>query len=170
KRSPPERSARSPPRQAGVLPMARSGPWQAISARRLASWRCRRAMWSMEPPAWVNSPHTRRSASWSAPVDDALRALAHDAGIAVDWVDAADRPQRVAVGALRRILDALGYPNASRDDIAESRKRLRDLADGARDFYTATVGAPIAIGAAQLRPIDTPGYHRLDVGGRDVTV
>jgi len=103
-------------------------------------------------------------------VDDAFRALAREAGIAVDWIDAADRPQRVAVGSLRRILDALGHPNATKGDIAESRKRLRALKDGARDFYTATVGEPIAIGAMRLRPIEAPGYHRLEVGGRQITV
>src|SRR5262245_3905286 len=115
---------------------------------------------------WAASTAARPSASWSAPVDDAVRALAREAGIAVDWIDAADRPQRVTVGTLRRILDALGFPSTSRDDIAESRKRLRGLAGGARDFYTATAGEPIAIGAMRLRPIDTPGYHRREVGGR----
>ena len=41
-------------------------------------------------------------------------------------IDAADRPQRVSVGSLRRVLDALGYPNGSMSDIAESSRRLRD--------------------------------------------
>ena len=43
-------------------------------------------------------------------MDDAVRALAKAAGVAVDWIDAADQPQRVSIGSLRRVLDGLGYP------------------------------------------------------------
>lgn len=103
-------------------------------------------------------------------MDDAVRTLAREAGIAVDWTDAADRPQRVSVGSLRNILQALGYPCASKEDIAQSRKRLRDLASGARAFYTATVGKPIAIGADVLPAIDQPGYHHLIHDSREITV
>jgi len=48
-------------------------------------------------------------------VDDAVNALAKEAGIAVDWIDASDQPQRVSIGSLRRVLDGLGYPNGSTD-------------------------------------------------------
>ena len=103
-------------------------------------------------------------------MDDAVRGLAKAAGIAVDWIDAADQPQRVSIGSLRRILDGLGYPNGSKGEIAESRKRLRDLTGEARAFYTATVGAPIAIGATRLPAMYEPGYHRLNANGREITV
>jgi 4-alpha-glucanotransferase len=103
-------------------------------------------------------------------MDDAVRGLAKAAGIAVDWIDAAGQPQRVSIGSLRRILDGLGYPNGSRGEIAESRKRLRDLASEARAFYTATVGDPIAVGATRLPAIYEPGYHRLNANGREITV
>lgn len=103
-------------------------------------------------------------------MDDAVRALAEEAGIAVDWIDAADRPQRVSVGSLRAILDALGYPNKSKGDIAESRQRLRQLAGGARNFFTATAGQPIALGGGTLPAIREPGYHQVAVGGREITV
>jgi 4-alpha-glucanotransferase len=103
-------------------------------------------------------------------MDDALRELASDAGVAVDWVDAFDRPQRVSVGSLRSILAALGLPCASATQIADSRQRLGELAGGARAFFTATAGEPIVIGATQLPAIDQPGYHHLAVDGRDVTV
>jgi hypothetical protein len=99
-------------------------------------------------------------------VDDAVRALAKAAGVAVDWIDAADRPQRVSIGSLRRVLDGLGYPNGSKSDIVESRRRLRDLANGTRAFFTATVGEPITAGAMRLPAIHEPGYHRLNGGGR----
>ena len=108
-------------------------------------------------------------------MDDAIRELAHAAGIAVDWTDAADRPQRVSIGSLRAILAAVGYPCASKADIAESRTRLRALSEGDRTFFTATAGEPIALhlsrGAPNTLPaIGEPGYHRLRVGDRDVTL
>jgi 4-alpha-glucanotransferase len=99
-----------------------------------------------------------------------VRALARDAGIEVDWIDAADEPQRVAVGSLRRMVEALGYPCTSRDDIAESRQRLSALSGSARTFYTATVDKPISVGGARLPAIHEPGYHRLRHDNREVTV
>ncbi|HTJ02545.1 MAG TPA: 4-alpha-glucanotransferase, partial [Methylovirgula sp.] len=56
--------------------------------------------------------------------DQALADLAQRVGIAVDWVDASDRPQRVSPGVLRRILPALGVACANDGDIAESTQRL----------------------------------------------
>jgi 4-alpha-glucanotransferase len=103
-------------------------------------------------------------------VDDAVRTLAKEAGILVDWTDAADRPQRVSVDSLRNILEALGYPSTSKADIAESRKRVHDLSGGERTFYTASIGQPIRIGAASLPPINEPGYHRISHDDREITV
>ena len=107
-------------------------------------------------------------------MDDAIRELAREAGIATDWIDAAERPQRVSIGSLRAILAALGYPCASRNDIAESRARLRTLSKDARTFFTATAGEPIALSLgrdrAVLPAIDEPGYHRRRVGDRDITL
>lgn len=103
-------------------------------------------------------------------MDDAVRTLAREAGILVDWTDAASRPQRVSVGSLRRILDALGYPSSTKSEIAESRGRLRQLARGSRTFYTATSGEPVVIGGVTRPPIREPGYHVLDRGKREITV
>ena len=45
---------------------------------------------------------------WRRLVNDAaVRELAGLAGIATDWIDALDRPQRVAIGPLRTILKEL---------------------------------------------------------------
>jgi 4-alpha-glucanotransferase len=103
-------------------------------------------------------------------VDDQIRALARDAGIAVDWTDAADRSQRVSIGSLRGILAALGYPCATDAQIVESRKRLRELSGGARAFVTATAGEPIVVGEMELPAIAEPGYHHLTEGNRTITV
>jgi 4-alpha-glucanotransferase len=56
--------------------------------------------------------------------DAALRELARLAGIAVDWTDAADRPQTVGIETLRHILTALDLPCRTEADFADSRARL----------------------------------------------
>ena len=130
-------------------------------------------------------------------MDDAVRELAREAGIANEWIDAADKPQRVSVETLRSILTALELPCATKADIAESRARLREQAGRSRTFFTATAGSaiplpglpadaaaelvlesgerqPVALsaqdGGAVMPPIGTPGYHRVYVGERDVTL
>jgi len=132
-------------------------------------------------------------------VDDAIRDLARDAGVASDWVDANDRPQRVAVDTLRGVLTALGLPCATKADIAESRERQRAAAASVPALVTATAGTPISLaglgladdtagviafenaptehitlrekdGRVVLPPIREPGYHTLRLGGHDITL
>jgi 4-alpha-glucanotransferase len=130
-------------------------------------------------------------------VDDAVRSLAREAGIADEWIDAADKPQHVSVETLRNILIALDLPSATRRDIADSRAKLREQRGAARSFFTTTEGsatplpelrgetiAELALengdrrgitlrpqdGVAILPPIDTPGYHRLRLADREVAV
>jgi 4-alpha-glucanotransferase len=109
--------------------------------------------------------------------DDAILQRARAAGIAVDWIDASDRPQVTSTASLRRILDAL-HP--------EPLPRVPPL-------LTATVGEPIVIpgvgqettGELQLEgesvqpitiyatvlpAIDRPGYHTLRFDGHEVTL
>ena len=130
-------------------------------------------------------------------MDDAVRELAREAGIANEWIDSADKPQRVSIETLRSILIALELPCATKADIAESRARLREQAGRSRIFFTATAGnatplpglpddaeaelvleggerRPVALfaenGSVVMPPIDTPGYHRLHVGDREATL
>jgi len=130
-------------------------------------------------------------------VDDAIRELARDAGIANEWTDAADKPQRVTVETLRSILTALELPCATANDIAESRARLRKQSGAAQTFFTATTGKVIDLpgfadegaaelalengesqpirlrvqnGSARVPPVDTPGYHRLRLRDREITL
>ncbi len=109
--------------------------------------------------------------------DDAILRRARAAGIAVDWIDASDRPQRVSTASLQRILDAL-HPGPPVE---------------IPPLLTATVGEPIVIpgvdqeatGEMQLeggpaRPvtiyvsvlpaIDRPGYHTLRFGKHEITL
>src|SRR5262249_35841454 len=134
--------------------------------------------------------------SW--PVDDAVRELARDAGIAIDWIDAADQPHQVTPGALRTILGALGFPAATTSQITESRARLHELQDGERPLITGETGGTIPLPGTPVRSmraelqlergetrgitlepadgtlvapaIDTPGYHRLRFADREVTL
>jgi 4-alpha-glucanotransferase len=130
-------------------------------------------------------------------VDDAVRELAREAGIANEWTDAGDKPRRVSVETLRSILTALELPCATKADIAESRARLREYAGRSRAFLTAMAGSAIPLpglpdgetaelvlesgkcptvaltaddGDTVMPPIDTPGYHRLRIGEREITL
>jgi 4-alpha-glucanotransferase len=99
--------------------------------------------------------------------DEAIRELARGAGIATDWIDATGQRRRVAIGPLRAILSALGYPCGSADDVAESRARLTD-ADArqeARPLVTATAGEPIRL-ASPLFASDRPAEIIFEDGHR----
>ena len=56
--------------------------------------------------------------------DKHLAALAHAAGLAVDWTGADGRLHRISPEVLRRVLDALGLPAESAAQIAESLAQL----------------------------------------------
>jgi 4-alpha-glucanotransferase len=121
--------------------------------------------------------------------DNAVRDLARRAGLAVDWVDAADRPQQVSVGSLRPILAALGLPNGNAAEIRESLD-LIERRQAARTMVTATVGMPIRVAASgsaalvhedgkrqnvhladgELPAIHAPGYYRLELGTRELSL
>jgi len=123
--------------------------------------------------------------------DAAVHALARRAGIAVEWRDYANKPHRVSIETLRRILAALGLPCSSDEDVAVSERQLER--PGWPALITATIGEPIDItgprGAppkfarivhedgsvadlwlrrtgrgVQVAGVDKPGYHSLDIG------
>jgi 4-alpha-glucanotransferase len=89
--------------------------------------------------------------------DAAVRDLARRVGIAVEWRDAAERPQVVVVRVLRRVLAALGFPAATSREIAESGRRLE--AEGqpgaSAPLVTATVGEPIELTDPAARSRET---------------
>jgi len=113
-----------------------------------------------------------------------LESLAREAGLAVDWEDAAGEQQVVAPANLERILAALGLPADDPARIAASREKLAAIRrEAAASFLTARVGEVIALppdlkGAATLeletgerQQVDLtsgklgglaePGHHRL---------
>jgi 4-alpha-glucanotransferase len=132
--------------------------------------------------------------------DEALSDLARRAGIAVEWHDHAGRPRVVTPEALRRILAALDLPADSRGDLAASRRALakRATLTDLPQLITATAGRPtrLDLGAAEPLParlmlerggsrdltlmpargrlripaVPETGYHRLQLGEREVVL
>jgi 4-alpha-glucanotransferase len=129
--------------------------------------------------------------------DESVKALARRAGLAVEWRDYADKPHRVSIAALRRILFALGLPCDTAGDLQESERQLAPI--GLPPLITATAGKPINLPIAAemlprtvrvtsedgtpihvdiqpsakralLTPIETPGYHRLELGEECITL
>jgi len=59
--------------------------------------------------------------------DAQLEILASRAGLAVDWIDANGRPQKVAPSVLRSVLTGLGHPAGSAQEIDASLQQLQQV-------------------------------------------
>ena len=118
--------------------------------------------------------------------DESLRELAEAAGVSASWRDYRGSPHDVAPDTLRAVLAATGVAAGEEGEIRDSLAALRAAA-GALPLVTAEVGQPIALenagawrlvledgakseGTGALPPILTPGYHRLSLVEREVTV
>ena len=125
------------------------------------------------------------------PSDDALRELARQAGLSVEWRDTFGKDHEVSPETLRAVLEALGYSAGSDAQIAESRKRLEGEASAASPLIVteAGVAAPApprekfrilfetggsvdgrVTDDGHLPPIDIPGYHVVEFADRSVTL
>ena len=131
--------------------------------------------------------------------EDAIRALAGQAGVEVDWIDASGRPQRVSSHAIARVLAGLGYPCTSPTELADSRERARSRTGQLPPLITATVNTPSIVPLAdapkspvaelefegggcesltlrqcdaglELPGIARAGYHRLRFGEKEVSL
>lgn len=58
--------------------------------------------------------------------NEQLENLATEAGLSVDWIDANGRAQRVSPAVLSKILDSLGFPADSHEQIDASLQRLKN--------------------------------------------
>ncbi|HEY2617539.1 MAG TPA: 4-alpha-glucanotransferase [Acetobacteraceae bacterium] len=133
-------------------------------------------------------------------IDEAIRDLARRAGIAVEWNDVAGRPKAVAPDVLRRMLEALGLPCATRGDVLASRGllRRRSTVQTLPPLITATMGRPVRLdvganeprqalltlesggahdllltplrGRLRIPPVSVPGYHRLLIDNRELVL
>lgn len=86
-------------------------------------------------------------ASSAGDYDQAVYTLAALTGIAVDWIDAGDRPQRVTPASLRTMLATLGLPC---DSIRQTRDSMARWQHDQQEttlppLMTAVVGQPIAL-------------------------
>ncbi|WP_049281087.1 4-alpha-glucanotransferase, partial [Ralstonia solanacearum] len=83
----------------------------------------------------------------------ALHRLAQDAGLLVDWEDAAGRPMRVGDDVLRAVVGCLGLPADSAAEVADSQSRLyADAAETALPpLVTGAAGQPILLDTALPR-------------------
>lgn len=79
--------------------------------------------------------------------DVALLDLARAAGIADEWVDAEGHRRRVGIESLRHILMALGFPNATPSDLAESLHRLSQAAERPPRLITLSVDTRLTLPA-----------------------
>lgn len=76
-----------------------------------------------------------------------LQQLATDAGLLVDWEDAASRPMRVSDDVLRAVLHTLDLPAGTPAQVSESQARLRAEAEEVAipPLVTGVVGQPIVL-------------------------
>jgi 4-alpha-glucanotransferase len=121
--------------------------------------------------------------------DSALARLANAAGLLIDWEDAGGVQRTVTDDSLRAILGGLDLACGSGAQCAESIAGIENAP--VPDFLTAEAGRGFALpgvsGLARLTlengassdfmcdagmvpPIDAPGYHRIEAGGREWTV
>jgi 4-alpha-glucanotransferase len=120
--------------------------------------------------------------------DEAVRALAREAGVAVEWTDAADQPQVVSLDVLRRMLAVLGLPAESPQQVTQSREQL-GAPKALPPLITATVGEKrqvsglsgtaelrlengdvLAVDGGEIPAIAQPGYHTLRTGDREIVL
>lgn len=128
--------------------------------------------------------------------DTLLTELASTAGLSIAWQDAHGRPQRVSPEALRCLLEALGYPAQSPQQISASLEGLRHQhrERNAAPLLTLETGRALALPGypaasafelthedghvqsgrldeqARLPGLDTAGYYRLDIQDRRLTL
>ncbi len=129
--------------------------------------------------------------------DQRLMHLAEAAGISIDWIDANNRPQRVSPEILRKVLAGLGLVADSPADIDASLEKLH-LTKGKPSLpplLTADRYRPLSLADwfapgtafrlcfeeggeqhghldhdARLPGVEPLGYHRLEIGERQLTL
>jgi 4-alpha-glucanotransferase len=108
---------------------------------------------------------------------EAVRARAREAGLAVEWVDAQGRLQRVRAESLRRLIEALDgakhRPVMPRLVTARLGSRIELPLDGDRPAELLLEDGEIqsvAIRGGRLAAIGKPGYHTLRLADCEVTI
>ena len=96
--------------------------------------------------------------------DAQLEILASRAGLAVDWIDANGRPQKVQPAVLRTILNGLGHPAGSAQEIDASLLALQQIQalDHLPPMLTVDVGSGLDL--SRYFPGQTPCEIQLEDG------
>lgn len=128
--------------------------------------------------------------------DKRLAELAQAVGLSIEWQDAAGQPQTVSPEAQRALLEAMGYPVQTSQQILESLATLQDRQRNrlAGPLLVAEQGQPLELpgdwaagipfqlheedsqqvhagrldARGRLPGFRTPGYHRLEVGDQQL--
>ncbi|WP_439878814.1 4-alpha-glucanotransferase [Pseudomonas prosekii] len=98
--------------------------------------------------------------------DAQLEILASRAGLAVDWIDANGRQQKVAPAVLRAVLTGLGHPAGSAQEIDASLLQLQEVQQTRHlpPMITADVG--VGVDLARYFEPETPCEIHLEDGSR----
>src|SRR5216684_3663967 len=115
--------------------------------------------------------------------EEAIRAHARQVGIAVDWIDATGRPQRVRTESLRRLLETLDDADDGPDLPPLITARLNARTSLPNLSLDADIPAELALEDGNVRrltlrsgkgasvpAIAQPGYHRLRFADREITL
>ena len=98
--------------------------------------------------------------------DAQLEILASRAGLAVDWIDANGRPQKVAPAVLRNVLIGLGHPASTAQEIDASLLELQAVQQDRHlpPLLTSDVG--VGVDLARYFAPETPCEIHLEDGSR----
>jgi len=98
--------------------------------------------------------------------DAQLEILASRAGLAVDWIDANGRQQKVAPAVLRNVLTGLGHPAGSAQEIDASLLELQQVQQDRQlpPLLTADVG--VGLDLARYFEPESPCEIHLEDGTR----
>jgi len=126
--------------------------------------------------------------------DAQLERLASEAGLAIDWLDADNRPQRLSADVQRNVLEALGFPAQTPEQIRQSLEALERRRAELPPLITADQGRPIAVPVrpgsryklfneddsghseghvdthGQIPAVERSGYYLLQLGEREITL
>ncbi|MGE8064733.1 4-alpha-glucanotransferase [Pseudomonas sp. NPDC089569] len=98
--------------------------------------------------------------------DAQLEILASRAGLAVDWIDANGRPQKVAPAVLRNVLTGLGHPAGSAQEIDASLLQLQQAQQNRQLPPLLTVDAGVGLDLGHYFEPQTPCEIHLEDGSR----
>lgn len=127
--------------------------------------------------------------------DALLRDLAGEVGLKPDWVDADNRPQQAGPDVLRQVLEALGLPAQSPEQLRQSLALVRQERAAPPSLLTLDQGRPLRLDrlarpneafrlipergediegrldeATALPPLAQCGYYRLQLAERELTL